>query len=94
MEKMPYQPELDIVAAVTPVTQDAAVVSSDWRQGLPTLSANQVVLRELRFSDAPALFAAPMLHHRLQLLAVKAYLARAGRQQSAHGSSDGGLATS
>lgn len=57
MEKMPYQPELDIVAAVTPVTQDAAVVSSDWRQGLPTLSANQVVLRELRFSDAPALFA-------------------------------------
>ena len=32
-------------------------VSSDWRQALPTLRGEQVVLRELRASDAPSLFA-------------------------------------
>jgi RimJ/RimL family protein N-acetyltransferase len=54
MEKMPYQTGLDVVAvssAVSPVT------GSDWRQGLPTLSGRQVVLRELRASDAVALHA-------------------------------------
>jgi RimJ/RimL family protein N-acetyltransferase len=35
----------------------APVVSSDWRQGLPTLAGEQVVLRELRSSDAASLFA-------------------------------------
>ena len=33
------------------------MVSSDWQQGLPTLAGEQVVLRELRASDAASLFA-------------------------------------
>ena len=54
MEKMPYRIELD------PVTMQPAiapVVTSDWQQGLPTLTGEQVVLRELRPSDAASLFA-------------------------------------
>jgi RimJ/RimL family protein N-acetyltransferase len=54
MEKMPYREELQ-AAAVTPAS--APIVSSDWRQGLPTLRGTQVVLRELRASDAASLFA-------------------------------------
>jgi ribosomal-protein-alanine N-acetyltransferase len=54
MEKMPYRDELR-TAMVIPATE--TVVSSDWRQGLPTLHGSQVVLRELRASDAPSLFA-------------------------------------
>jgi RimJ/RimL family protein N-acetyltransferase len=54
MEKMPYQPELDVMpVTVTPET----VTSSDWQRGLPTLEGRQVILRELRASDAPSLFA-------------------------------------
>ena len=34
-----------------------AAVSTDWKQGLPTLRGQQVVLRELRASDAASLFA-------------------------------------
>jgi RimJ/RimL family protein N-acetyltransferase len=54
MEKMPYQVALD-----TMVVQPSAekVVSSDWQQELPTLRGGQVVLRELRASDAASLFA-------------------------------------
>jgi len=60
MEKMPYRSELDMVrvmpiAAGQPATGSA--VSTDWRQGLPVLAGSQVVLRELRASDAPSLFA-------------------------------------
>ena len=61
MEKMPYRVELDLMpvqssaAAMPPVV--AEVVNSDWRQGLPTLGGAQVVMRELRASDAPSLFA-------------------------------------
>ncbi len=58
MEKMPYRPELGVVvgenAAITAV---APVEGSDWRQALPTLGGTQVVLRELRMSDAESLFA-------------------------------------
>ena len=63
MEKMPYRMELDTVmiqaSTETVMVQPAseAVVSSDWRQGLPTLRGGQVVLRELRASDAASLFA-------------------------------------
>ena len=63
MEKMPYRVEMDTVmiqlSAQTVTVQPAsdAVVSSDWRQGLPTLRGEQVVLRELRASDAASLFA-------------------------------------
>jgi ribosomal-protein-alanine N-acetyltransferase len=54
MEKMPYRVELD---TVTMQPAAAPVVSSDWQQGLPTLAGKQVVLRELRASDAASLFA-------------------------------------
>jgi len=58
MEKMPYRVELDVVP-VLPVDPSSigATTSSDWRQSLPTLRGRQVVLRELRASDAPSLFA-------------------------------------
>ena len=55
MEKMPYQSALD-TAMIQP-SSIGEVVSSDWQQGLPTLRARQVVLRELRASDAASLFA-------------------------------------
>jgi RimJ/RimL family protein N-acetyltransferase len=54
MEKMPYRDELQ-QAVVLSATE--TVVSTDWRQGLPTLRGRQVVLRELRASDAASLFA-------------------------------------
>ena len=54
MEKMPYRIELDTVTMQPAV---APVVSSNWQQGLPTLAGEQVVLRELRASDAASLFA-------------------------------------
>ena len=63
MEKMPYRVEMDTVmiqlSTATVMVQPAseAVVSSDWRKGLPTLRGEQVVLRELRASDAASLFA-------------------------------------
>jgi RimJ/RimL family protein N-acetyltransferase len=54
MEKMPYRDDLrQTVVLSTPET----VVTSDWQQGLPTLHGRQVVLRELRASDAASLFA-------------------------------------
>src|SRR5438034_1914971 len=54
MEKMPYQAQLDIMPAQPTATP---VVSSDWQRALPTLRGGQVVLRELRASDATSLFA-------------------------------------
>lgn len=48
MEKMPYQPE---------TTTATSVVTSDWREGLPALTGEHVVLRELRMSDARSLHA-------------------------------------
>jgi [ribosomal protein S5]-alanine N-acetyltransferase len=60
METMPYRSELDTYA-VSPQMQTAhvtsQVTSSDWRQALPVLTSQQVVLRELRLSDAASLFA-------------------------------------
>jgi ribosomal-protein-alanine N-acetyltransferase len=58
MEKMPYQSALDVqpLAAMT-VVEPASEVSSDWRMGLPVLTGAQVVLRELRSTDAASLFA-------------------------------------
>jgi RimJ/RimL family protein N-acetyltransferase len=54
METMPFRDEHQ-KAIVMPSTE--AVVSTDWRQGLPTLHGRRVVLRELRASDAASLFA-------------------------------------
>ena len=56
MEKMPYRQELDVQPHIF---QEPAghVVSTDWRDGLPVLSGQQVTLRELKASDAASLFA-------------------------------------
>jgi len=56
METMPYQsrlePTLPLAALQTPPP-----VTNGWRNGLPELTGSLVSLRELRASDAPALFA-------------------------------------
>jgi RimJ/RimL family protein N-acetyltransferase len=63
MEKMPYNVQQDTHMATTQVMTSTLsqgtpdVVSSDWRKGLPVLTNQQVVLRELRTSDALSLFA-------------------------------------
>jgi RimJ/RimL family protein N-acetyltransferase len=59
MERMPYCDQLETVTVQTMVqtTQTAEVTSSNWQDRLPTLSGKQVVLRELRTSDAASLFA-------------------------------------
>jgi ribosomal-protein-alanine N-acetyltransferase len=61
MEKMPYRVELDLypsAAMNVNVTRPSVErTSSDWRDGLPVLTGKQVVLRELRASDAASLFA-------------------------------------
>ena len=54
MENMPYQVGLDMIAIQPSLTE---IQTSDWQQGLPTLRGRQVVLRELRASDAASLFA-------------------------------------
>lgn len=54
MEKMPYRVELDTELVSASIGE---VATSDWQQGLPTLRGQQVVLRELRASDAASLCA-------------------------------------
>lgn len=54
MEKMPYRPELD--RATTMATPSGAT-TSDWRNSLPVLAGDQVMLRELRADDASSLLA-------------------------------------
>lgn len=55
MEKMPFQADMDTEMLTTQPVQ-SVIVSTDWRDGLPTLTSGQVVLRELRTSDAASLF--------------------------------------
>jgi RimJ/RimL family protein N-acetyltransferase len=55
MEKMPYQPGMD--RATNTATTDAAAVTSDWRAGLPAITASNFTLRELRLEDASTLLA-------------------------------------
>jgi RimJ/RimL family protein N-acetyltransferase len=58
MEKMPFRADMDVdLATMETKTSTQAVVSTDWRQSLPVLGGGQVVLRELRASDAQSLFA-------------------------------------
>src|SRR5262245_51301193 len=54
MEKMAYQPELDTEFVPAPAPE---ILTRDWQRALPTLRGMQVVLRELRTSDAASLFA-------------------------------------
>ena len=59
MEKMPYTPEMDraLATMADAVVETPSVVTTDWKTGLPVLTGSKVTLRELRVSDAPALFA-------------------------------------
>jgi RimJ/RimL family protein N-acetyltransferase len=59
MEKMPFQPhvEVDTLVSTVPIVQ-SGLHRHDWRTGLPILTGSLVTLRELRMEDAPALFAA------------------------------------
>jgi RimJ/RimL family protein N-acetyltransferase len=60
MEKMPYRSELDVLPMASVHMSQVAIgdsISSDWRQHLPVLAGSQVILREMRASDAPSLFA-------------------------------------
>jgi len=65
MEKMPYTAELDTLMITTTTTevmtasapQTPEIVSSDWRNRLPVMAGEQVVLRELRATDAASLCA-------------------------------------
>lgn len=57
MEQMPYHPDLDRHIALGVIASQPAVVTSDWRTGLPVLLGKGVILRELRLSDAPSLLA-------------------------------------
>jgi RimJ/RimL family protein N-acetyltransferase len=56
MEKMPYQAHLESQLPLAPLAPTPG--TDDWRTGLPCLTGDLVSLRELRVSDAPALFAA------------------------------------
>jgi ribosomal-protein-alanine N-acetyltransferase len=51
---MPYRTELDVQ---TYETKGVEAVTTDWRQALPVMKGTHVLLRELRASDAPSLFA-------------------------------------
>jgi len=63
MEKMPYQPNVDMIMSINPATEAAATrAAADWRRGLPTLCGAQLTLRELRPSDAPSLLASMSSH--------------------------------
>jgi RimJ/RimL family protein N-acetyltransferase len=53
MEKMPYRAEFDTHMVPQPTD---SVVTTNWQRGLPTLLGRQVVLRDLRVSDAQSLF--------------------------------------
>jgi RimJ/RimL family protein N-acetyltransferase len=60
MENMPYVPYLDetVIAMAMPAPVDTTgVTSTDWREKLPVLRADGIMLRELQVEDAPSLFA-------------------------------------
>lgn len=58
MEKMPYQEGADTSSTAVSVPLAGTAPRVSWRHGLPTLSGSHVMLRELRASDAQALYAA------------------------------------
>jgi ribosomal-protein-alanine N-acetyltransferase len=56
MEKMPYRPDLDTTVPTLQPATTTEITSTDWKERLPVLSGRQVVLREMRTSDATSLF--------------------------------------
>jgi RimJ/RimL family protein N-acetyltransferase len=58
METMPFRDNVDAVMVPETIFHELErVTSANWREGLPVLCGKQVVLRELRQSDAASLFA-------------------------------------
>src|SRR5258707_11944335 len=57
MGKMPYQDERAVTPMPSLMSPVTTTTTTDWQHGLPTLRGRQVVLRELRASDAAPLFA-------------------------------------
>jgi RimJ/RimL family protein N-acetyltransferase len=59
MEKMPFQPELELrlMTATETATRLGRITTSDWRAGLPALHGRTATLRELRVADATSLLA-------------------------------------
>ena len=57
MEKMPFRDAEEVIDVQAVMAAANAVVASDWRQKLPTLSGAIATVRELRLSDAPSLLA-------------------------------------
>jgi ribosomal-protein-alanine N-acetyltransferase len=55
MEKMPFNEAT--MAVTASMTMPASIVSSDWKKGLPVLTAGEVTLRELRLEAAAPLLA-------------------------------------
>jgi len=55
VEKMPFQPGLDVGRTGDLGIAAPLVVSSDWQSGLPVIEGASVTLRELRAEDAPSL---------------------------------------
>ena len=56
MEKMPFRAELQTGLQTVITTASTEAVSTDWRERLPVLAGQKVVLRDLRPSDATSLF--------------------------------------
>ena len=54
MEKMLYRVGMEVAPVPVATT---TIATSDWQRGLPALRGGQVVLRDLRQSDAASLFA-------------------------------------
>jgi ribosomal-protein-alanine N-acetyltransferase len=57
MEQMPYRPELDVETTAMTHFEREIITTTDWRERLPVLTGERVVLRELKMSDAASLFA-------------------------------------
>jgi ribosomal-protein-alanine N-acetyltransferase len=56
MERMPFRAELETGLQSVITTASTEAVSTDWRERLPVLAGQKVVLRDLRPSDATSLF--------------------------------------
>jgi len=56
MERMPFCAELQTGLQTVVNTASVEAVSTDWRERLPVLAGQKVVLRDLRPSDATSLF--------------------------------------
>ncbi len=55
MERMPFRAELQTGLQTVNTTASTEAVSTDWRERLPVLAGQKVVLRDLRPSDATSL---------------------------------------